>query len=137
MGTYISQSDVENVYGTANVAAWSVIEPGSDPATANTTRITAAIAYAEQYVEDRFRGFRYALPFSGAGVVVIDDWCAKIAGAWLYESRGKAGGRDEEAADQVASKKRAALGEMDSYLAGMRKLDLTLADNGGTAPIVC
>lgn len=87
MGTYISQTDIENVYGTDNVAAWSDLTGGD---TANTTRIASAISYAEGFVENYFRVSRYQVPFvqlSGAYDVVLVDWMAVLAGDWLYRSR--------------------------------------------------
>src|SRR3990167_8812449 len=89
MGTYILQSNVEDVFGTANVVRWSQLDP--DTVTVNATRVAAAISYAEEYVENKFRGSRSAVPFSGAAQQLI-DWCAKLAGVWLYESRGSRDG---------------------------------------------
>ena len=86
--TYISQSDIENVYGSANVAAWSDLTGGD---TADSTRITASITYAEHYVENLFRASQYQVPFaSGASGydTQLVDWMSAIAGDWLYRSRG-------------------------------------------------
>lgn len=85
MGRYIAQGDIENVYGATNVRKWSLGD--EDGLSVNETRLTAAITYAEDHIDDRFRGGRYAIPFSTAPSI-IKDAAAKIAGAWLYSTRG-------------------------------------------------
>ena len=128
MGTYISQSDIEDVYGVANVAQWSVIEPTGDPTTANTTRTAAAITYAESYVEDRMRASRYAVPMSASGgsfPPVVKDWMARLAGVWLYESRAGRGGSNDE--DSPVTGHRAAVSmEINAAVSGMQRLNLAL-----------
>ena len=136
MGTYISQSNVEDVFGTTNVALWSQLSPSSS--TADTARIASAIAYAEEYVENRFRGSRYAVPFSGSSTQLI-DWMAKLAGVWLYESRGlrdtAAAGTDD--ANRVRIHKRLVDNEIKGVLMGSARLNLGSATGRQpTAPVV-
>jgi phage gp36-like protein len=136
MGVYISQSDIESVYGVENVARWSNLD--NSTTLADAARIAASIAYAESYVQGRFRQSRYVLPFSGGDMTLVRDWCAKIAGVWLYESRGLQGvGDGQESANAVRSQKTQVNADIDLVLRGSRTLDLTLNESFGyqaTAP---
>ena len=90
MGTYIVQSDIENVWGVDNVTKWANLD-NADNLTA-LSRINASITYAEAVINDRFRaGGVYTVPLSGNStnaLAVITDMAAKLAGIWLYRSRG-------------------------------------------------
>lgn len=141
MGTYIVQADIESVFGTANVARWSQLAPTSE--TADTARIATAIAYAEGVVESRFYMGRYAVPLTGtaAALAQVKDWCAKIAGVWLYESRGMNDTVENQDGEQVpvnriSPHRRAALKEIDEVVAGTRKLALSANGTGPSAPVV-
>jgi phage gp36-like protein len=127
---YATQSDIENIFGTTNVQLWSQLSPDSSAVDAN--RITAALAYAEAYVEDRFRGGRYQVPFSGTSVI-LTSWVAKIAGVWLYESRAM---RGNEETNPVAVHKATANDEMTLYASGQRRLPLAASESGPTCPVV-
>lgn len=121
---YITQTDIENVFGATNVRAWSNLD--SNASTTNTTRIASAIAYAEQIINDRFRDSRYALPLSGAGVVIVTDWAAKLAGVWLYSSRGFRQNDDGTEGNRILFHRREVEEMMDLYLSGSRSLDCAL-----------
>ena len=97
-GRYIAKADIENRFGVTNVAVWSDLDGGD---TADDPRIEVAIAFAEAEVNNRFLESRYAIPFAFFGGIdpVVQDWCAIIAGEWLYTSRGI---RDEKAGDRIA-----------------------------------
>jgi len=120
--SYIVKSDIENVFGKDNVARWSNLdgEVGAD-----TTRINTAIAVAEEEVENRFRGGRYAIPFSTPSEVV-KSWCARLAGIWLFENRpgfNKADTQKEgfqDMKDDLAS-------EIEAYTSGQRQLPCDFA----------
>ena len=131
MGTYITQTDIENFYGTNNVTQWSNLD--NSTASANTTRIDAGIAWAEAYVQDRLRGLRYEIPFSGASITTLEDIIAALAGHWLYKSRG-----DNDTA--IDAKMAIHKAEADSLLAqiasGQLQLDLALNHSGPSAPVV-
>jgi phage gp36-like protein len=82
------QSDIENAFGIDNVRIWSNLDGSTD--VADTNRIAAAIAYAEDYIDSRFRGSRFVVPFSSPTPLIV-NWCARLAGMWLYESRPESG----------------------------------------------
>lgn len=139
MGRYIQQSDLENVFGSDNIVVWSNLDNSTD--SANTTRINAAISYAEEDVENRFRDGRYTVPFVGAsGSIpkVIVDWMAKIAGAWLYESRPQKFTEDENSEEiNFGRIRRHVDTDIKLYVSGQRRVNLALAERSTpSAPIV-
>lgn len=83
---YIVQSDIENVYGTTNVAQWSSFTGGSNPSD-NTDRIGVAIAWAESYVNQRLTNGPYVVPISPPDLPEIVDAAATLAGWWLWKTR--------------------------------------------------
>jgi len=126
MSAYCTQSDIEDVFGAANVAKWSDLDNDSDAATADTTRIARAIAVASGTLEDRLRHV-YAVPFSGGSLTTtVKDWCAKLAGVWLYEARGQRDALEGDVNNNtVRLHKPIVNGEIDEALSGVRRLDLT------------
>lgn len=138
-GTYIAQSDIEGVFGVANVAAWSVVDPDGDTSTANAARVTLAIAYGEAYVEDRFRSSRYAVPFTSTGSAfppIFKDWMAKIAGVWLYDNRGIRNSGGDEDSNRIRFHLKVSNELMDLYLSGQRTAQLTLQQQYGNCPSI-
>ena len=136
MGVYIAQSDVEDQFGANNVAVWSQLD--NTTTGADTARIDDAIDNAEQTVEDRFRGGPYAIPFTGGGsrgLVKVIEWCAKLAGLWLYENRGLRD--DEEGGNKLTAIKNAVFHEIALYLSGQMRLKADAAMAGRpTGPVV-
>lgn len=131
MAQYAEQSDIENVFGEANVAKWSQLDP--DETTADTDRIEVGLVTAAAAIDDRFREGRYAVPLvgtSGSTPAVVRDWCAKLAGAWLYSSRLSRDGDNPET-DRVAALAASVHAEIDFYLAGQRRLPCVLNTSGG------
>jgi len=133
MGTYIDQSDVENYFGESNVAKWSNVE--NDDAGANATKIADSISVGEEYVEDRFRGSLYAVPFIATGSAipsVLKRWMVIFAGADLYEARGLQDEASEDADEEqnkISRLKTRADENMGAYLAGQRRFALQKAAN--------
>lgn len=136
MGAYISSSDVIDVFGQDNVYVWSNLEGGT---TLNAARVTAAIAYAEEDVENRFRNGRYVLPFSPIPYV-LKYWCSVLAGLWLFNCRPDYPSESEEDNEEARGYTRLAKKiekDIDAYVAGQRILACALTSGGKpTAPIV-
>lgn len=138
--SYCTQSDIENLFGTTNVKVWSNLENDADEA--DTARITAAIAYAAEQVNKRFRRSKYAVPLTalpGESLVDITDIAARFAGVWLYESRGIDVPivADETAIVQSVSRHRGmAERAIRRYLSGQDTLPAVLASRGVSAPFV-
>ncbi len=134
MGAYITQADISNSYGIANVCKWSNVD--GTTTTVNLARIATAIAVAENHVENRFRGGKYAIPFVALSfpLYVVKDWCAKLAGIWLYEHRGLWDANDE--GNLLEDMRKRVENEMDKYLAGEAQFDAQLATAGSpSAPV--
>ena len=88
--SYAAQSDIEAVFGVAEVAAWTFyLQPGGATAPADPTRIAAALAYADAEVDGLFAGGPYAVPLqaSAAAAPTVAQWAGVIAGCYLYGSR--------------------------------------------------
>ena len=134
-GSYIGQSDIESRFGTTNVAKWSNLD--NTTTTADADRIEAAILYAEDYVENRFRNGPYALPFQAVSGTLYQliDWCAKLAGIWLYEHRGL---RDENAEGNLLGDMKSDVErEIDNCLAGITRLNAIRAEGDSPTAPVC
>jgi phage gp36-like protein len=129
MPDYITRVDIESTYGASNVAKWANLD--NEQASDGEDRIDAAIAYAEEHVNNRFRGSRYTLPLTATAVV--KQWVAKIAGAWLYSSRGFR--EDEDTAGPLSSVVKTVETQIDQTLLGALSIDSEQIA-GPTAPIV-
>jgi hypothetical protein len=134
-GTYIDTDDLNNVFGTINIAAWSDLTGGR---TADSIRIEAAIAYGEQRVENRFRRSRYVVPFAavdGGYDAALTYWMAVYAGDWLYQSRNiRRGAADTDRTSALLDRIEA---EINEVLAGQSVLNAGLVSSSApTAPHV-
>jgi hypothetical protein len=90
MSTYCAKADIEQVFGPTNVSKWADLDNDAD-GTKIASRITAAIAYASEAIDDVLRCTSYQTPVvtaSEATPTTIKDLAAKLAGIWLYEARG-------------------------------------------------
>lgn len=124
---YATQSDIEDVFGTANVATYSQLDNSVD--TADTDRIARAIAWADAYIDGRLRGLRWALPVSGTQAsITVTDWAANLAGYWLMRPRGLT----EEMVETKARIDR----EIDMLAAGTREWDAATKEPQPTAPVI-
>ena len=63
MGDYITQTDLEDVFGETNVAAWSDMEGNRE---VDTNRVTKAIAWGESKVVATLRRSKYVVPLQAA-----------------------------------------------------------------------
>lgn len=113
---YATKSDLEQRLGIKNVAQWADLDNDGDTAKINA-RITKALSYASDLIDDRFSGTQYLVPLEeavqgeGVGSRVI-DWTCRLAGSWLYNLRavdrettvfaGVAEGVEEEIAKTIA-----------------------------------
>lgn len=132
MGTYATQSDLESVFGTVNIAKWSQLDATTDNTTADTVRIAAAIAYAESEINDRFRTSRYQVPLVANSTVPrsLVHWVCVGAGLWLYRSKNMDASSDQ--ASTYESMELRVNDEINSYLSGQRELDCVSKSNGGS-----
>ena len=87
---YSVRTDLDGVFGKNNVDAWADLD-GDQDAAKITTRIANAIVTADDRIDSFMRGGLYSLPLVNKlseTPVIIRDVSAKLAGVWLYESRG-------------------------------------------------
>lgn len=88
--SYLTRADIESKFGKKNIAVWADLD-NDQVENDIAARITAAIAFADESVDNALRFGRYALPITDASGVtprVIVDIAASMAGVWLYENRG-------------------------------------------------
>ena len=84
---YIVRADIETAFGKNNVAVWADLNDNKVGAEI-ATKITAAIADVDAWVDDELRGGPFkTLPLSPVPLMVKRA-AALQAGVFLYESRG-------------------------------------------------
>lgn len=128
---YCTSSDIQDLIGEDNLAAWSQLDP--DVATADDTRITRAITWADAFIDARLRGGRYALPItSNAGGVetLVMDCSRRLAAHWLYSSRGTVDNDDQ--GDRMTEHKDEADDLLDRIVSGQVILDAPFAANSSS-----
>lgn len=124
---YATKSNIEDVFGAANVATWSQLD--NDVETADDDRIARAIAWADAYINGRMRGSRWVIPISGTEAsITVTEWAANLAGWWLERPRGLT--------DEMVETKARIDNEIDLYVAGTRQWDAAEEDPQPTAPVV-
>ncbi len=117
-GSYILQTDIENVFGEDNIARWSQLD--NEVELADINRIGEAIVYTESYINDRLRKSQYIIPFASVPITV-KNWCVVKAGAWLYQARGIRDDNDEE--DLINAKLEKIETEISGTIMGILQLD--------------
>ena len=132
---YAQQSDIEAVFGPADVAAWSLFQTGAPGGPADPARVAAALAYAAAEVDAFFAAGPYAVPLaaSAAAAPTVAYWAAVIAGCWLYGSRAGVSYVDY-AGDRYLALKAAVYADMQLCKAGVRRLDAAAARPQATGP---
>lgn len=131
---YSQQSDIENIFGPSNVAAWSRFDPGNPTGSADPTRVASAIAYADAEINSFFAEGPYLLPLNAnlAQPAVI-YWAGVIAGVWLYGSRAGVSYIDY-AGNRYLALKAAVYADMQLYKSGVKRLDSVPRFPHPTAP---
>lgn len=83
---YATREELELLFGKSNVEKWADLENEED-AGHITTRIDRAIKHADNRVDSMLRRSRFRVPLSPVPDVIVDI-ATRLAGVWLYESRG-------------------------------------------------
>ncbi len=134
--SYAAQSDIEAVFGVAEVAAWTFyLQPGGTTAPADPGRVAAALAYADAEVDGAFAGGPYAVPLqaSAAAAPTVAQWAAVIAGCYLYGSRATVSYVDY-AGSRFLALRATVYADMHKYRAGVKRLAATPRVPQPTAP---
>ena len=135
---YSARSDVEDVFGVDNVAKWADLDADAD-ATKIANRITRAIAAGDAKIDQRFRSSQYAVPLvpGTSGDVVVTDWSARLAGVWLYESRGT-NEMDQKGRpfNRMSGQEKKVMDHMDRVMTGKERLDAEIISNQSESPFV-
>ena len=132
MAITITQADLEKRFGADNIQVWSDLD---NSGSADTDRITEALAVGTATVRDKFRLGPYTIPFEGAEADLKKpkDWMLIYAGTWLYFSRGLQDTSVNERMQDLADRADA---EIREYFSGRARLGATRAETMPTAPIV-
>ncbi len=132
--SYAIQSDIEDIFGPSNVAAWTLFETGDPTGSADPDRIATALAYGDAQVNAVFADGPYVLPLACATCQpLVIRWAATIAGVWLYGNRATASYVDY-AGNRYIVLLAAVQQEMDFYKSGSKRLDAPLRFPHPTAP---
>lgn len=87
MADYIVRSDIENIFGEANVQKWADINNDKQPSKIQS-RINYFCKFSTVYVNGRLIQGRYAVPFDEDSVpTIIVHLTSLIAGVGLYDGR--------------------------------------------------
>ena len=132
MSVTISQSDLETRFGETNIERWSDVD---NSGSADTTRITEALAQGTQRVENAFRDTMYQIPFQALSGTLyrVKDWMLVYAGSWLYFSRGM---NDTAIDDRIEALEKRAEAEMRKYQNGRERLNAARSDTMPSAPMI-
>ena len=133
--SYAQQTDIEAVFGPADVAAWTLYETGTPGGPADAGRVADALAYADGEVDAFFAAGPYAVPLSpsAAAAPVLAHWAGVIAGCYLYGSRAGVSYVDY-AGNRFLALKAAVYADMQLYKAGIKRLDAAVRLPHATAP---
>jgi hypothetical protein len=132
--SYATQSDIEDLFGPANVAAWSRFESPPPSGATDTDRVATALALADGEINSIFTGGPYAIPLvCSICKPVVTHWAAVIAGVWLYGNRASTSYIDYPGNRYLALRNEV-YQEMDLYRAGMKRLDAAMKFPHPTSP---
>lgn len=124
---YATKNDIEDIFGVANVAAWSNLDGDTD--TADDSRINRAIVWATVHVNSRFRGHMWAVPLVGQDTsTIVKGWVATLAGYWLQRPRGTT--EDMQVLREHVSE------SINAYITGAQEWDAALQGTHATSPHV-
>ena len=124
--SYATQSDIEDLFGPANVAAWSRFDTGAPTGATDIGRVATAIAFADAVIDAAFLNGPYALPLSGPVCTpVVTHWAAVLAGVWLYGDRATSSYVDYSG-NRYLAMRTTVLADIDRYKSGLRRLDAVL-----------
>lgn len=117
---YCTRTDVERIFGSANVQRWASLDNNEDADTVDD-RIEHACEFATEYVNSRLMFGRYVIPFASVPTLIV-HLTAMFAGVQLYDGRRVI--NDEEPRDGVSRQRK----DFDRYIRQIQKGQLKLLD---------
>ncbi len=87
--SYANQTDIEDIFGPANIAAWSRFESGTPTGETDLARVASALAYADGEINGAFLNGPYIIPLAcNTSASIVRHWAAGDRGrVALRESR--------------------------------------------------
>ncbi len=134
---YCNRTDIELMFGRANVAQWADLENTAD-AQLGFTRVSRSIEVAQEIIDNALRDGRYVIPFISPPVAIVNI-AATLAGVWLYESRGIEDFDEDTGAaiHKLSAHKRMASHTLSEIRGVKQSLDApTTSRSGATVPFV-
>lgn len=131
---YCNGLDIEDIFGPYNTAIWSQLDPSIVQGTPDYNRYTVAMGWADSKIVDYFRELgNYVSPLApeGSAVAIVKNWCAQIAGIWLYQNRGTRDTAEDHKYTTMLMK----VYEDMAYHTTVRKLDASKRWPSPTAPM--
>jgi hypothetical protein len=86
---YCSRTDVEAIFGAANILKWADPDNTGDSGIIDD-RITYCCNLATTYIDSRLRGGLYVIPFDPTAPADVTEVAARRCGIILYQNRGPA-----------------------------------------------
>lgn len=117
---YCSRTDIEKIFGKANVLRWASLDNNEDADTIDE-RISNVCNFATEYVNSRLTFGRYVVPFPSVPTLIV-YMTAMFAGVQLHDGRVVINDRD--AKDSVFRPRR----DFDRYIRQIQKGQLKLLD---------
>lgn len=124
---YATQTNLENLFGTEQVARWSQLDQSLT--TTDATRVAAAIAYADAQIDTALAGGPYTVPLAlgTTGNIIVSTWSATLAAEWLAGNRGAR--EDEEGIPYVTEKADEVRAQIARVKGGAIRLDAARANS--------
>jgi len=136
VGSYCERSDIEAIYGKANVKRWADLDNEQVLADIED-RITVSRDEAYIEINSLLATSRYDTPFEAPYTREITTLAAMYAGLWLYESRGSVDVDDNgRTVHRYAQQRKDFYRRVQGIIRGTRKVGNQEIVSPNTAPAV-
>lgn len=130
---YAARTDIELIFGKANVKRWADVDNVGSEATIEL-RVDWALELATEQIENRIRFAAYELPIEELPLELV-DCCARLAGVLLYESRGFEDSEDSDGTHKLIGHRKQAMRFIGSVSSGRVVLAGTRITSGGPSVV--
>jgi len=122
MTAYSTPADLALVFGRSNLEKWADLN-NNGVAVEITARIAWAISLADERINDRLRDSLYVVPLTTTSQTIV-DLSARLAGSYLYMSRGMVDSEDASK-NQLQVHEEYAEKLLNDIIAGRVRIDAT------------